>query len=58
MKFAKHSNYTLKNNKYVFDDLQHQQWLEIKDNDNFQLDHSLKKDLKFGTVVAHMMFLV
>ena len=52
MKFAKAMNYKLANADYFFDELRHQQWLEIRDTDSFQLDHSLKKDSKFGTVGA------
>lgn len=50
--FAKSLNYKLENNSYFYDEFRHQQWLEIKDTDSFQLDHSTKKDSKFGTVGA------
>ena len=52
MQFAKANNYTLENSEYFYDELRHQQWLDIKDTDNFQLDHAAKKDSKFGTVGA------
>ena len=52
MQFAKANNYSLENAEYFHDELRHQQWLDIKDTDNFQLDHSTKKDSKFGTVGA------
>ncbi|MBR9844770.1 MAG: isoaspartyl peptidase/L-asparaginase [Algicola sp.] len=52
MQFAKELNYTLESDAYFFDKFRHQQWLEIKDTDSFQLDHSTKKDSKFGTVGA------
>ncbi len=59
MQFAKTNNYTLENPDYFYDELRHQQWLDIKDTDNFQLDHaatstklSNQKDSKFGTVGA------
>ncbi len=52
MEFAKHLNYKLENDTYFYDELRHKQWLEIKDTDEFQLDHSLKIDHKFGTVGA------
>jgi beta-aspartyl-peptidase (threonine type) len=52
LKFAKALDYKLEDEIYFFDKLRHEQWLEIKDSDNFQLDHSLKKDSKFGTVGA------
>jgi beta-aspartyl-peptidase (threonine type) len=37
---------------YFFDKFRHQQWLDIKDSDKFQLDHSSVKPKKFGTVGA------
>ena len=52
MEFAKHLNYPFLNKEYFFDELRYSQWLEIKDTDNFQLDHSINKDHKFGTVGA------
>ncbi len=52
MQFAKNLNYKLKNEDYFYDALRYQQWQEIKDTDSFQLDHSKKKDSKFGTVGA------
>lgn len=52
MKFAKMNNYTTEPASYFFDDFRHEQWLEIKDTDSFQLDHAKKKDSKFGTVGA------
>jgi beta-aspartyl-peptidase (threonine type) len=50
--FAKELKYTFEDASYFFDKLRHQQWLQIKDTDSFQLDHSVKKDAKFGTVGA------
>jgi len=52
MQFAKQLNYSFEDKQYFYDELRYQQWLDIKDTDNFQLDHSLKKDSKFGTVGA------
>ena len=52
LQFAKQLNYTLEDPAYFYDELRHNQWLAIKDTNNFQLDHSLKKDSKFGTVGA------
>ena len=52
MEFAKALNYTFENADYFYDELRHKQWLEIKDSDTFQLDHSANKDSKFGTVGA------
>ncbi len=50
--FALELGYTFKDDAYFYDELRYQQWQEIKDSDHFQLDHSLKKDSKFGTVGA------
>jgi beta-aspartyl-peptidase (threonine type) len=50
--FAKELRYKFENASYFYDELRHQQWLQIKDTDSFQLDHSAKKDSKFGTVGA------
>jgi len=52
MQFAKELDYILEDASYFYDDLRHNQWLEIKDTDSFQLDHAKKKDSKFGTVGA------
>ncbi|MCX7551629.1 isoaspartyl peptidase/L-asparaginase family protein [Xanthomarina sp. F2636L] len=52
MQFAKELNYKLEDPSYFYDEFRHKQWLEIKDTDSFQLDHSTKKDSKFGTVGA------
>ena len=52
MQFAKQLDYTVEDASYFYDEFRHNQWLEIKDTDSFQLDHSTKKDSKFGTVGA------
>lgn len=52
MEFAKSLNYKLESAGYFYNEFRHQQWLEIKDSDSFQLDHSSNKDSKFGTVGA------
>ena len=52
MEFAKQLGYSLKPESYFYDEFRHQQWLDIKDSETFQLDHSAKKDTKFGTVGA------
>ena len=52
MTFAKMNGYTQEPESYFYDKLRHEQWLEIKDTDRFQLDHSASKDSKFGTVGA------
>lgn len=52
MRFANDQGFTLEDKTYFHDELRHKQWLAIKDSDRFQLDHSDKKDSKFGTVGA------
>lgn len=52
MQFAKEQGYTPLDPTYFHDDFRYQQWQEIKGSDHFQLDHSDKKDSKFGTVGA------
>ncbi|WP_026837408.1 isoaspartyl peptidase/L-asparaginase family protein [Gillisia sp. JM1] len=52
LQFAESLSYILEEPSYFYDEFRHQQWLEIKDSDSFQLDHSVKKDSKFGTVGA------
>ena len=50
--FALELGYQLEDEAYFYDALRYQQWQDIKDSDHFQLDHSAKKDSKFGTVGA------
>jgi len=52
MHFAKIHDHEIEDPSYFYDEFRHNQWLEIKDTDSFQLDHSVKKDSKFGTVGA------
>ena len=52
VKFGKLMGCEMKENNYFFDELRHQQWLEIKDTETFQLDHSTSNPKKFGTVGA------
>jgi|SRR5690554_5406935 len=52
MRFANSLGYKLETPEYFYDAFRYQQWQEIKDSGSFQLDHSDKKDSKFGTVGA------
>jgi beta-aspartyl-peptidase (threonine type) len=52
LRFAMENNYEIEKPDYFYNELRYQQWQEIKGSDSFQLDHSLKKDSKFGTVGA------
>jgi beta-aspartyl-peptidase (threonine type) len=50
--FARSVNCEFVPESYFYDDFRHKQWLEVKDTDVTQLDHSINKDRKFGTVGA------
>jgi len=52
MKFAKSLKYNLEDASYFYDEFRYQQWQDIKGTDSFQLDHTAKKESKFGTVGA------
>lgn len=52
LRFAERHGIKLESPEYFYDDFRHKQWLEIKDTESFQLDHSKSKDSKFGTVGA------
>ena len=55
MDFAKSQNYEVLDPSYFHDELRYNQWQKLKGSDDFQLDHSLKKDSKYGTVGAVAM---
>jgi L-asparaginase / beta-aspartyl-peptidase len=50
--FARSVNCEFVPESYFYDDFRHKQWLSVKDTDITQLDHTLNKDRKFGTVGA------
>ncbi len=52
MEFAKSQDIEVLPPAYFYDQLRYEQWQEIKGSDSFKLDHSVKKDAKFGTVGA------
>lgn len=52
MQFAKSNGHDVLSPDYFYDEVRYQQWQGIKDTEGFQLDHSVKKDEKFGTVGA------
>lgn len=52
MEFARMQDVPMEAEEWFHDELRHQQWMEIRDSDAFQLDHSVRKDSKFGTVGA------
>lgn len=52
MEFAKGNGHAIMPPDYFYDEVRYQQWQGIKDSTTFQLDHSVKKDGKFGTVGA------
>ena len=52
IRFAKSLGYKIETPEYFYDEFRYQQWQNIKDSDKFELDHSVKKEGKFGTVGA------
>lgn len=52
MQFAQQQGFEIYPADYFYSDFRFQQWQQIKNTDSFQLDHSDKKDSKFGTVGA------
>lgn len=52
MAFAKSNGHEIFSPDYFYDEVRYQQWQGIKDTEGFQLDHSVKKEGKFGTVGA------
>jgi len=52
MRFANSLDYKLEKPEYFYDQHRYEQWQNIKDSDSFELDHSMKKEGKFGTVGA------
>lgn len=52
MQFAQSLGFKIESPEYFFDEFRYNQWQDIKGSDSFQLDHSVKKDSKFGTVGA------
>lgn len=55
MKFASQQNYPIVDDSYFFDELRYKQWRDLVGSDKIQLDHTAKKDSKFGTVGAVAM---
>ncbi len=52
MEFARSKQVPFEPESYFHDDFRWNQWQEMRGSDGFQLDHSAKKDEKFGTVGA------
>lgn len=52
MEFARSMDCEFEGPEWFHDDFRYQQWQDIKDTDSFQLDHSVDKEHKFGTVGA------
>jgi beta-aspartyl-peptidase (threonine type) len=57
MQFASKMVCATEDENYFYDEFRYKQWLEVKDSDAFQLDHSQSSDQenKFGTVGAVAM---
>jgi L-asparaginase / beta-aspartyl-peptidase len=52
IRYAMENGYSLEKDDYFYDEVRYRQWQGIKDSDKFELDHSVKKEGKFGTVGA------
>ncbi len=52
LQFARMRGYQLEDPAYFHEDFRYRQWLEIRDSEDFQLDHASKRNSKFGTVGA------
>lgn len=52
IEFAKAQGMEFMEEAWFHDDFRYQQWQEVKGSDSFQLDHSVDKERKFGTVGA------
>jgi len=52
IRYAIENGYSLEKDDYFYDEVRYRQWQGIKDSDKFELDHSVKKEGKFGTVGA------
>lgn len=50
--FATAMNVKMEDKDYFYDQFRYEQWQAMKGSSEFQLDHSVKKDEKFGTVGA------
>lgn len=52
--FARSMNLPFQADNYFYEEGRYQQWLEVKDNEGYQLDHTIKsgEGKKFGTVGA------
>ena len=51
-KFAQSIGMSLNDEDYFYTEHRYQQWLEIRDTENYQLDHTAKSENKMGTVGA------
>lgn len=52
IEFAKKMECKVEPDSYFYDEFRYQQWLEVKDSDKVQLDHSVNKNKKIGTIGA------
>lgn len=52
IEFAKEQDVEFAEPEYFYDQYRYEQWQALQGSDKFQLDHSSKKDEKFGTVGA------
>jgi len=52
MEFAKQMGCAMEEDSYFYDEFRHQQWLQAKESNVIQLDHSILKNNKIGTTGA------
>ena len=52
LEYAQNTDFEVVSDAYFFNQFRYDQWQEVKDTDTVQLDHSDKKETKFGTVGA------
>lgn len=50
--FARLAGLPFQPDEYFYEEGRYRQWLDVKDSDSYQLDHSVKDEKKFGTVGA------
>ncbi|TAE89559.1 MAG: isoaspartyl peptidase/L-asparaginase [Bacteroidetes bacterium] len=53
--FARLMDLPFQPNEYFFEEGRYKQWLEVKDSETYQLDHTIRDEKKFGTVGAVAM---
>lgn len=52
MEYARAQGFRFEDERYFYDAFRYDQWQQVRGSDTFQLDHTARKDEKFGTVGA------